>query len=42
MWKLLFLFLISAQAHAQVFTEDISKLEHFIAADEVDSYLKAP
>ena len=42
MWKALISLLFIAPAYSQVFTEDISKISHVIAEQEVEAYAKNP
>lgn len=42
MWKVLFALIFIGSAHAQNFLEDVSKIQHTIAENEVDFYLKNP
>ena len=42
MWKLLVALIFISNAHAQNFLADISKIQHTIAENEVDAYLKKP
>lgn len=42
MRKWLLTFLISAPVYAQVFTEDISKINHFVAEEQITSFMDNP
>lgn len=42
MWKLFIALIFITNAHAQNFLADISKIQHTIAENEVDAYLKKP
>lgn len=42
MWKLLLTLLLTGPVYAQVFTEDIAKINHAIAENEIENFLNNP